>query len=54
VIYQVGEGMRVDDICPVKHTVSKRELKRKGKELSDLIQRLSQESKVDLLGILNM
>jgi Fe-S-cluster containining protein len=54
VIYQVGKEIRVDDICPMKYTVSKRELKRKGKELSDLIQRLSQESKVDFLGILNM
>jgi len=54
VIYQVGKGIRVDDICPMKGTVSKRELERKGKELSDLIRRLSQESKMDSSGILIM
>jgi len=54
VIYQVGKGIRVDGICPMNDTVSKRELERKSKELSNLIQRLSQESKVDSSGILIM
>ena len=33
VIYSADEGVIVDELCPMSHTVSKRELKRKGKIL---------------------
>jgi len=46
VIYRIGKGIVVDDLCPMKNTVSNGELKRKGKELANLMQRLSEESKM--------
>lgn len=33
VIYSTDEGVIIDELCPMRHTVSKRELKKKGKIL---------------------
>jgi hypothetical protein len=39
VIYSELEGMVVDDLCPMKNTISESELKKKGKKVMELIQR---------------
>ena len=44
IIYSEGEGIIVDDLCPLKNTVSKRELKRKGIELMKLLHRIDEEA----------
>lgn len=46
VIYRIGEGIIVDDLCPMKSTVSSRELKTKSKKLTILMQRLSEDSRM--------
>ena len=38
------EGIVVDDLCPMKSTVSKIELKREGKKLMRLLQRIDAEA----------
>lgn len=38
------EGVLVDDLCPMKNTVSKIELKTKGKKLRELLQRIDNEA----------
>ena len=38
------EGIMVDDLCPMKSTVSKIELKREGKKLMKLLQRIDAEA----------
>jgi len=44
VIYSVQDGIVVDDLCPMKNTVSKIELKRKGKKVIELLQRIDNEA----------
>jgi Fe-S-cluster containining protein len=44
VIYSEQEGIIVDDLCPMKSTVSKIELKRKGKKLMALLQSIDAEA----------
>lgn len=43
VIYSQKEGTVVDDLCPMKNTVSRIELKRKGEKVIDLLQRIDDE-----------
>jgi Fe-S-cluster containining protein len=38
------EGIILDDLCPVKNTVSEIELERKGKKLIELLQRIDAEA----------
>jgi Fe-S-cluster containining protein len=38
------EGIVIDDLCPMQNTVSKTELRRKGKKLIALLQRLDNEA----------
>jgi len=45
VIYSIEEGVIIDDLCPMKNTVSATELKRKGKEVTKLLQRIDEEAK---------
>jgi hypothetical protein len=44
VIYSEQEGIVVDDLCPMKDTVSKIELDREGKKLMKLLQRIDAEA----------
>jgi Fe-S-cluster containining protein len=44
VIYSEQEGIVVDDLCPMKSTISESELKRKGKKVMELIQRIDREA----------
>ena len=44
VIFSKQEGIIVDDLCPMKSTVSKIELERKGKKLMLLLQRIDAEA----------
>ncbi len=46
VIYSEQEGTVVDDLCPMKHTISKIEQKRKGKKLIDLLQDIDNEARM--------
>ena len=43
VIYSIDEGVVVDDLCPVRQTVSKHELKMKGKILLKHIKKITSE-----------
>ncbi|MEM3726522.1 MAG: YkgJ family cysteine cluster protein [Candidatus Bathyarchaeia archaeon] len=45
VIYSEGEGTIVDDLCPMKNTVSTKELKRKSVELMKLLHRIDEEAR---------
>jgi len=44
VIYSEQEGIVVDGLCPMKSTVSEMELKRKGKKVVELLQRMDHEA----------
>ena len=44
VIYSEQEGIVADDLCPMKNTISKRELDRKGKKLIELLQKIDNEA----------
>jgi Fe-S-cluster containining protein len=44
VIYSEQEGIVVDDLCPMKNTVSEKELKRKGKKVIKLLQKIDTEA----------
>jgi hypothetical protein len=44
VIYSEQEGIMVDDLCPTKNTISESELKKKGKKVMELIQRIDREA----------
>jgi Fe-S-cluster containining protein len=44
VIYSEQEGIVVDGLCPMKNTVSEMELKRKGKKVLELLQRMDNEA----------
>jgi hypothetical protein len=41
------EGAIVDELCPMGHTVSERELKRKGKILVRLLSKIDDERKCE-------
>jgi hypothetical protein len=43
-MYSKQEGMIVDDLCPMISTVSKIELRRKGKKLMNLLRRIDAEA----------
>ena len=44
VIYSELEGIVVDDLCPMKNTISESELKKKGEEVMELIKRIDSEA----------
>jgi len=44
VIYSEEEGVIVDDLCPMRDTVSKTETERKGKRLIKLLKTIDKES----------
>ena len=44
VIFSEQEGIVLDNLCPMKSTVSKIELERKGKKLMELLQRIDAEA----------
>jgi Fe-S-cluster containining protein len=44
VIYSEQEGIIIDDLCPVKNTISQPELKTKGRKVMKLIQRIDNEA----------
>ncbi len=43
-IYSEQEGVIVDDLCPMKNTVSEKEIKRKGKKAKELLQKMDNET----------
>lgn len=45
VVYLADEGVTVDDLCPMGHTVSERELRKKGKILVKLLKKIDSERK---------
>jgi Fe-S-cluster containining protein len=44
VIYSEQEGIVVDDLCPMRNTVSKIELRRRGRKVIELLQRIDNEA----------
>jgi Fe-S-cluster containining protein len=44
VIYSEQEGIIIDDLCPVKNSISQSELKTKGKKVMKLIQTIDNEA----------
>jgi Fe-S-cluster containining protein len=44
VIYSEQEGIVVDDLCPMRDTVSETELERKGRKLMKLLQRIDNDA----------
>lgn len=44
VVYSDKEGIVVDDLCPMKSTVSEMELKRKGRKVIELLRRIDSEA----------
>jgi len=49
IIYSEEERIIVDYLCPVKNTISNNEIKRKGKNLIKLLQRIDNEAKIRFL-----
>ena len=49
IIFSEDEGIIVDDLCPMKDTVSKSEMRRKGKMLVRLLEKLDEEAEYRLL-----
>ncbi len=47
VVYLADEGAVVDGLCPMGHSVSERELKRKGKILVKLLKEIDDERKCE-------
>jgi len=45
VVYSEDEGIIVHDLCPMKETVSSREIKQKSRQLFELLQRIFSEAK---------
>jgi len=45
IVYMADEGAMVDELCPMGHTVSEHELKRKGKILVKLLKKIDHERK---------
>jgi Fe-S-cluster containining protein len=50
VIFSEEEGIVVDDMCPMKNTVSKRESNHKGKILVNLLQQIDYEAEKKKIG----
>jgi Fe-S-cluster containining protein len=48
VIYSEQEGVIVDDLCPMRNTVSKTELRRKSGRVMELLQRIDNEARARL------
>jgi Fe-S-cluster containining protein len=46
-VHSADEGVIVDELCPMRHTVSERELKRKGKILVRLLSKIDDERKCE-------
>ena len=44
VVYSEEEGVIVDDLCPMKDTVTETELERKGRKVIKLLKRISTEA----------
>jgi hypothetical protein len=44
VIFSKKEGIIVDDLCPMKNTISRIELEKKGKKVIKLLQRIDKEA----------
>ena len=40
VVYSVNEGVMIDDLCPMGQTISKQELRSKGRILVDLLKKI--------------
>jgi hypothetical protein len=49
VIYSEEIGVIVDEVCPMKDTVTEVELKKKGREVVELLKRIDTEQKMRLL-----
>jgi len=49
IIFSEDEGIIVDDLCPMKDTVSKSEVKKKGMLLVRLLRKLDEEAESRLL-----
>ena len=49
IIFSEDEGIIVDDLCPMKDTVSKSEVKKKGMLLVRLLEKLDEEAESRLL-----
>lgn len=43
VVYVEGEGIMLDELCPMRHTVSKEEFRRKAKALKKLLKKINGE-----------
>ncbi|MFQ5836341.1 MAG: YkgJ family cysteine cluster protein [Candidatus Bathyarchaeia archaeon] len=43
IIYSTEEGVIVDELCPMRHTISKRELKKKGKILLEHLKNMASD-----------
>ena len=44
VVYSEQDGIILDDLCPMKNTVSETELRRKGNKVIELLQRIENEA----------
>jgi Fe-S-cluster containining protein len=44
IIFDEEEGIIVDDLCPMKNTITKIELKNKGKKVRELLKRIDTEA----------
>jgi Fe-S-cluster containining protein len=45
VVYLADDGITIDELCPMGHTVSERELRAKGKILVNLLKKIDNERK---------
>jgi Fe-S-cluster containining protein len=45
VVYLANEGAIVDELCPMGHTISDQELRKKGKILDKLLKKMNNERK---------
>jgi Fe-S-cluster containining protein len=45
VIYDEEKGIVLDEICPMKNTITEREKERKGREVVKLLRRIDEEAK---------
>ena len=43
VVYVEGEGVALDDLCPMRHTVSEGEFRRKARILKKLLEKIERE-----------
>lgn len=49
VVYSVGEGVIVDDLCPMGETISEHELRTKGRILIELLKTMEEETKTKII-----